>query len=222
MAKQQALSIIELQNLRTDVERLLSGEKALKELIFEIKNMFLPNRYLPNFILEKAGINMGNQYGYGLAYQLHFSNDPLKVIPERPEGLITYMFEQPSAILGISYLGELLDDRTMRKHVLDHLVYAWKPGYKEWLAEFVNRLEGRALMHLLLEPALKETGKLSTLELRKDILLLVGEKKIAEVIQAAESARKLVPLYELTRWPGCQGRGGLLDRKNMLSVDMEL
>jgi hypothetical protein len=52
MAKHEALSLIELQNLREDVERLLRGEKTLKELVFEVKNMLLPNRYLPSFILE--------------------------------------------------------------------------------------------------------------------------------------------------------------------------
>jgi hypothetical protein len=65
-------------------------------------------------------------------------------------------------------------------------------------------------MHLLLEPALKDTGKLSTRELRKDNLALLEDEKIAEVIQAAEQARKLVPLYELTRWPSVRGGVGAL------------
>jgi hypothetical protein len=217
MPKQETLSIIELQNLREDVERLLRGEKTLKELVFEVKNMFLPNRYLPNFIFEKAGISIGigSHYSHALVYKLKFKQDP-------PGGMIAYDFGQPEAIIAVALINQLLDDRTMRKHVIDHLVNVWAPRYREWFAVFTNGLEGRALMHLLLEPRLKETSKPSTLQLRKDILALVGNEKIAEVIQAAERVRKLVSLYELTRWPGCQGRGGHVDRKKVLSVDLNL
>lgn len=222
MAKHEPLSVVELQNLREDAVKLLSGEKTLKELVFEVKNMFLPNRYLPKFILDKAGIGIGSQYGYGLDYTLRFNQDPLKISPEPPQGLIAYGFQQPTATLALSFISQLLDDRTMRKHVIDYLVGDWKPGYKEWLAEFVNGLDGKSLMHLLLEPQLKDTGKLNTQDFRKGVLTYVVDEKIPQVIQAAEDARKLVALYELTKWPACQGRGGLLERKKMLSIDLSL
>lgn len=222
MAKHEPLSVVELQNLRESAEKLLSGEKTLKELVFEVKNMFLPNRYLPKFILDKAGIGIGSQYGYGLDYTLRFNQDPLTLSPEPPEGLIAYGFQQPTAALALSFISQLLDDRTMRKHVIDYLVGDWKPGYKEWLAEFVNGLDGKSLMHLLLEPQLKDTGKLNTKDFRKSVMSLIGDERIAEVIQAAEQARKLVPLYELTKWPACQVRGGHLDRKQMLTMDMDI
>lgn len=222
MAKHEPLSVVELQNLREDAVKLLSGEKTLKELVFEVKNIFLPNRYLPKFILDKAGIGIGSQYGYGLDYKLRFNQDPLTLSPEPPQGLIAYGFQQPTATLALSFISQLLDDRTMRKHVIDYLVGDWKPGYKEWLAEFVNGLDGKSLMHLLLEPQLKDTGKLNTKDFRKSVMSLIGEERIAEVIQAAEQARKLVSLYELTGWPGCQGRGGFLERKQILTMDMDI
>ena len=215
MSKHEALSIIELQNLRADVEQLLRGEKTLSELVFEVKHMFLPNSYLPKFILEKGGIGIGNQYGFGVDYTLKFNEDP-------PAALIPYCFRKPVGIFAIALICQLLDDRTMRKHVIDHLVFTWKPAYTEWLAEFVNALDERGLMHLIIEPILKDTCKFNTRTLRKNIVQLVGDEKMTGVIQAAERARKMASLYEITRWPACQGRGEHQDRKKMLSIDLNL
>jgi hypothetical protein len=215
MAKDEVLSVVEMQNLRADVELLLSGQKQLSELILAVKNMFLPKRFLLKYILDKANIDIGCEYGFNAAYRKKYEEDP-------PENIIDHTFQEPVAQVAMTFANKLLVDHTMRKHALDHLASAWKSGYKHWLSVFVSRLEGKACMYLLLEAPLAKTGKINTKELRKEILLLISDEQIEQVVHAASHCGKLSALYELTRWKQCHLAGKSIDRKAMLEMDFDL
>lgn len=215
MSKTQALSIVELQNLRADVDKLLAGHTALDDVVFAVKHMLLPNAQLTKIILDRASIAPSNKYGFEVRYKISFNRDA-------PSDVMDHCFRQPEAVLAMSYISTLLEGRVTRKHVIDAVTYLWKPAYAEWLSEFVNRLSDKACIHFLLETPLKDTGKLNVAELRRGALSVIREDRKSGIILSAVGMNRLPELYELTRWEGCQSAGSRVERNKMLGMDFEL
>lgn len=215
MSKTQALSIVELQNLRADVDKLLAGHTALDDVVFAVKHMLLPNAQLTKIILDRASIAPGNQTVFEIQYKCRFNQDA-------PNDVMTHCFMQPEAILAMTSISALLEGKATRKHVIDAITMMWRPAYMEWLSEFMSRLSDKACIHFLLETPLKDTGKLNVAEIRRGALSVIREDRSHGLVLAAVELKKLPALYEMTRWEACQRAGNRAERTKMLDVDFEL